>query len=255
MPVNLEKLKYRKDNNLCPRDGRPNVSSRKLCEKCLKAAAAKTERYRQRKINASLCTNCGKFAPVGSSRLCRICKEKASEYCHNSHIARYSKRKKNNQCIVCSCNISADSVSCRNCLDKQSERQRIIRDRNIYDNLCVQCGGSIGSLTGKRCQICIDKRNEWYQGSTTQAKDKKRRDDHRAAVIEHYGGKCVECNESNPLCLAIDHMNNDGNTHRKKINKYGSTFCQWLVYNNFPEDFQILCHNCNMKKHLQGATV
>lgn len=255
MPVNPEKLKYRKDNNLCPRDGRPNVSGRKLCEKCLRAAAAKTERYRQRKIAAKLCTNCGESTPIGSSRLCQICKDKASEYCHNSHIARYNNRKATKQCTMCSSPAVDGKVACQLCLDKQSSLKKDKYKANTAVNKCIQCGDDLGSLTGKRCQTCIDKRNEWYQGSTTQVKDKIRRDGHRDAVIEHYGGKCVECGEDRPLRLAIDHMNNDGNTHRKAINKWGSGFFKWLVDNDFPEGFQVLCHNCNVEKHLNKGDI
>jgi len=255
VPINKEKLKYRKDNNLCPRDGRPNVSGRKLCEKCLKAAAAKTERYRQRKIDASLCTNCGKHAPIGSSRLCQICKDKASEYCHNAHIKRYGFRKTASLCTTCGNQAASGKNVCQPCANRISVVQKRNRDTNVASNLCIQCGGNLCSSTGKRCQICIDKRNEWYQGSTTQEKDKVRRDGHRAAVIEHYGGKCIECDESRPLRLAIDHMNNDGNKHRKKINKCGSGFFKWLVDNDFPEGFQVLCHNCNVEKHLKGVYV
>lgn len=255
MAVNQELLRYRKANNLCPRDGRPNVTNRKLCEKCLKASAVKTEKYRQCKIDAKLCTNCGKYAPTASSRLCKICKDKASKYSHNTYVVRYSERKKNNKCIVCNCDISVDSISCMDCLEKQSARQRIIRDNNTYNNLCVQCGNSLDGLNGKRCKTCIDKRNEWYRGSTTQIKDKIRRDGHRDVVMKHYGGECAECGESRPLRLSIDHVNNDGNVHRKEINKYGSGFFKWLIDNDLPEGFQVLCHNCNIEKYLQRETI
>lgn len=253
MPVNQEKLAYRKANNLCPRDGRPNVPGRKLCEKCLKAAAVKTERYRQRKINASLCTNCGESAPVGSSRLCQICKEKASEYCHNSHIERYNKRKAIKQCTMCSNHAVDGKAACQKCLDKHSSLKKDKYHENALLSKCLQCGDNLGESKGKRCQTCIDRRNAWYQGSTTQTKDKVRRDENRAIVLAHYGGKCVKCNESKPTCLAIDHIEGGGNTHRKEIGKYGSGFFKWLIDNDFPEGFQILCHNCNMSKHLNGG--
>lgn len=255
MLVNKEKLKYRKENDLCPRDGRPNVSERKLCEKCLKSAASRTERYRQHKIDASLCTNCGKNVSTGSSRLCSTCKDKSSEYCHNAYIKRYSSRKQSGICVDCGDVAEYNKTMCESCLSRRSKNQKTKRDALMSDRLCVQCGGSLNFSSGKRCQTCIDKRNEWYQGSTTQIKDKIRRDSHRAAVIEHYGGKCVECDESRFLRLAIDHMNNDGNTHRKKINKWGSGFFKWLVDNDFPEGFQVLCHNCNVEKHLKGVCV
>jgi hypothetical protein len=127
-------------------------------------------------------------------------------------------------------------------------------DENKHIGQCSQCGKNSPVTNGKRCQACIDKRNKWYQGSTTQTKDKTRRENNRAAAIEHYGGKCMCCGETEPCFLAIDHTDGDGNTHRKEINKYGSTFFKWLVDNDFPEGFQVLCHNCNMGKHINGGT-
>ena len=73
----------------------------------------------------------------------------------------------------------------------------------------------------------------------------------RKQVLAHYGGHCVCCKESTYEFLAIDHTNNDGNIHRKKIGRSsGANIARWLRDNNFPEGFQILCHNCNMAKRL-----
>ena len=73
----------------------------------------------------------------------------------------------------------------------------------------------------------------------------------RLRCIEHYGGKCACCGESRYEFLAIDHINGDGNEHRKKIGN-GSCIVGWLIKNNFPEGFRILCHNCNASFGLYG---
>ncbi len=72
----------------------------------------------------------------------------------------------------------------------------------------------------------------------------------RMVCIETMGGKCKCCGEANEIFLAIDHVNNDGHIHRKEVKKrmiYG-----WLIKNNFPPGFQLLCHNCNMAKAIAG---
>jgi hypothetical protein len=251
MATDPKTLAYRKANNLCPRDGRPNKTGRKMCEYCLKKSAEKTERHRQKKKAKGLCLSCGK--KVDNTKFCDKCKKNVAVTLHNSHIKRYNTRKLMNKCTACGDNVEDGIVSCRKCLDKQAIRQKNIRDNNLNAHRCSQCGNDLDGMKGKRCQTCIDKRNSWYQGSTTQSKDKVRRDENREAVIQHYGGKCVECEESRPTCLAIDHIEGGGNTHRRKIGKWGSGFFKWLVDNNFPEGFQILCHNCNMGKHLNGG--
>lgn len=84
-------------------------------------------------------------------------------------------------------------------------------------------------------------------------KNKKRirakRQKKRKLVIEHYGGKCVCCGEKRIEFLAIDHINNDGNEHRKKLT---TKIFYWLIKNNYPDGFQILCHNCNSSKAYYG---
>lgn len=74
----------------------------------------------------------------------------------------------------------------------------------------------------------------------------------RVDAIEHFGGKCACCGETEPDFLAIDHINNDGAEHRKEIGSDGRALYLWLRRNNYPEGFQVLCHNCNMAKGLYG---
>lgn len=71
----------------------------------------------------------------------------------------------------------------------------------------------------------------------------------REKVINHYGNKCVCCGENNPKFLSIDHINNDGNKHRRSIKTFsGFHFALWVVKNSFPKFLQLLCYNCNMAK-------
>lgn len=72
----------------------------------------------------------------------------------------------------------------------------------------------------------------------------------REAAIERYGGKCMCCGESTYEFLCIDHINNDGNKHRKEMNS--TKIHRWLKKNKYPEGFQVLCHNCNLAKGFYG---
>ena len=56
--------------------------------------------------------------------------------------------------------------------------------------------------------------------------------------------------------LTIDHIHGHGNEHRKKMGfKGGSDFYRWLIKNNFPEGFQVLCMNCNWGKRINKEGV
>ena len=79
----------------------------------------------------------------------------------------------------------------------------------------------------------------------------------RQQVFDHYGGECVCCSEATNEFLTIDHINNDGSTHRQSIfgrNKTGGyPFYLWVIRNNYPTDLQVMCMNCNMAKRIYGV--
>jgi hypothetical protein len=49
-------------------------------------------------------------------------------------------------------------------------------------------------------------------------------------------------------------MNNDGAAHRKSGIHAGASFYWFLLRNNFPENYQILCWNCNHAKYINKGT-
>jgi len=69
----------------------------------------------------------------------------------------------------------------------------------------------------------------------------------RLKVLIHYGGnppKCICCGENHIEFLTIDHIYGGGNKHRKEIGG-GYLIHKWLIKNDFPEGFRVLCYNCN----------
>lgn len=72
----------------------------------------------------------------------------------------------------------------------------------------------------------------------------------RIDVIKHYSNgemKCVCCGTEGLVFLCLDHINGDGNEHRKEIGQ-GINVYYWVKRNNFPDGFQVLCYNCNIAK-------
>jgi len=91
-----------------------------------------------------------------------------------------------------------------------------------------------------------------------RARDREAHRRKKQKVMEAYGGAvCACCGEKHFSMLTIDHMNNDGAQHRLEIGKgkknVGSRLYQWLITNNFPPGFQVLCFNCNSSKHINGG--
>lgn len=107
---------------------------------------------------------------------------------------------------------------------------------------------------------------EWFESERIR-KRKLSRDYHnkkgrehdlrrKLTIIQHYGPVCKCCGISKHEFLALDHIDGKGNQHRRDIGiKGGKHFYDWIIKNNFPVGFQILCHNCNFAKDhfLQGC--
>jgi hypothetical protein len=57
-----------------------------------------------------------------------------------------------------------------------------------------------------------------------------------------------------PKFLTLDHVNNDGHEHRKVLkHRNPATLYRWIIENNFPPMFQVLCFNCNCGKNVNGG--
>ena len=91
-----------------------------------------------------------------------------------------------------------------------------------------------------------------------ECSSKKRREyrqRRKVLVLEHYGGKCSCCGETKIEFLTLDHVNNDGKTHREQLGMSSGGFYNWIIKNDFPSEpkLQVLCWNCNMAKAHYGC--
>lgn len=88
-----------------------------------------------------------------------------------------------------------------------------------------------------------------------KAAGKKYRSKVKTAVLAEYGGCCLNpaCKETDPACLTIDHVFDDGAEERKKL-KTGlyAMLRRW----GYPKDrYQLLCHNCQWRKRAYGPDI
>lgn len=94
----------------------------------------------------------------------------------------------------------------------------------------------------RRC--CYYKRKEYYLD-----KLKQYRRETKYAVLLHYSNgilKCSCCGEQHVEFLEIDHTHGGGNKHRRQLGiGSGLYFYRWLINNNFPIGYRVLCSNCN----------
>ena len=73
-------------------------------------------------------------------------------------------------------------------------------------------------------------------------------------VYSAYGHVCVCCGEIQSEFLTLDHVNNDGNTHRKTFGgSQGENILLWIIANDYPDTIQVLCWNCQWGKKKNGG--
>jgi predicted HNH restriction endonuclease len=82
---------------------------------------------------------------------------------------------------------------------------------------------------------------------------RKRNSDLRNEMITAYGSRCACCGEAEIMFLDLDHVQNNGNHHRREFGNQVQILL-WLRENGWPkEDFQLLCCNCNQGKARNGG--
>jgi len=65
----------------------------------------------------------------------------------------------------------------------------------------------------------------------------------RKKLLEIYGDKCACCGEDNPLFLTLDHINNDGAKHKKRVGR--NNIWRDVIKHPDKTKYQTLCFNCN----------
>lgn len=170
---------------------------------------------RRKRLAAGLCGHCGKRPLIdGKSTECEVCKKDRVKRCTKSNDKH------------------------REAMNIRYARKRLER---FEKGLCVRCGKNKLTPGRKTCQFCYD----------TQ---KKRTQCLKDQVYQAYGGyTCNCCGETIPQFLTLDHINGDGNRHRKLVKQNGQGFYKWLIRNNFPPILQVLCYNCNSGRQFNGG--
>ena len=139
--------------------------------------------------------------------------------------------------------------------------------------LCQQCRHKQPIPGKSRCEECKNKGKinyekkskslEWREKNSARVsiwqknnrekknlKESKHKLNLKNQVFDHYGRFCECCGESQVKFLTIDHTNGEGTKHRKILKE---AIYRWLIKQEFPDEFQVLCFNCNCAKGIYGV--
>ena len=233
------------------------------CRVCQPEQAARQRKPKPpRKEYERPCRNCGRCdvclgltAPEGM-KVCRKCGQTKilNEFSRRNDTGGYR-----NQCYECLLAGHGLTVSfiCAACA-RRSTRLRTAdytlcpRCRVYMVRPCKYCGQLFKPQPtgGPVKQYCSD---ECRQEAMHQYRIQQWRT-HRLKILQAYGGdppRCVCCGESILAFLALDHINGGGGKHRQETG--GGGFYVWLAKNNYPEGFQVLCHNCNQGRRMNDG--
>ena len=155
-----------------------------------------------------------------------------------------------------------------------------IRAERIKNGLCMYCGVEPARKGVKTCVVCYNKfkatreslksrgicprcqKNPIKKGRGTCEVCLKRQLDirNRDAKKERYDSlygltngqlRCTNCGLPFYEVLQVHHLGNNGKKHREKIHK-GTSIHRFIIKQNFPTDYLVLCSNCHDFWHKEG---
>lgn len=202
----------------------------KVCMGCKQELQITLFKERKPGIVVSRCKYCvRRFTPIG---LCTVCNKifinnngRAGKACQDCKEELLGSRTGHFRQIELALNI----VTCLGC---SIEFKPDIHNKKYCSKDCEESNTVIKNNKNKR--------------------QKNNQKDNRRELLEYYSNgflRCACCYDEKYNELQLDHINGDGKQHRKELG--GNSFnvlYSWVVKNNYPPIFQLLCSYCNRAK-------
>ena len=208
------------DAKICPKCRKPNDSEcYMLCDTCREIERIRVAKRRsQFKETGGVCDLCGKPLESTEYKRCEHCR-KTSNLNHGRWREKYRK----------------------------------------IEGICSVCHKPYESEQYSTCESCreIDGlyHDKWYQLHREDILEQMRVKHHdaRLQVLQYYSAteipQCACCGDQTVEFLSIDHIDGGGGKHRKKVS---TNFYKWLIRNDFPDGYRVLCYNCNLSRGFNG---
>lgn len=175
-----------------------------------------------------------------SHKLCDVCRKHRRE-------VNITRKHRNVSAGLCACGAVPDSPlkSCTRCRTKSNIRQlKNYADSTQRARLQTNNKKSYERNKTARRQAAL----LYRQKNLFAIRDRERRHrlTNRLIILDHYGGRiCLHCSETRLAALTIDHIDQNGAACRL-IHGQTEKFYRWLIKNDFPLGYRVLCYNCNL---------
>lgn len=137
---------------------------------------------------------------------------------------------------------------------KTKDISEFCKDKVTLDGFSYECNGCHREYYENHKKEYSERHKKRYKINSEKSKryTKEYNLKLKQEVINYYGGKCTCCNETRLDFLALDHINGGGTKQKKQLRSEhkAQNMYAWAKNNNYPKIFQIMCHNCNMSKHI-----
>lgn len=110
--------------------------------------------------------------------------------------------------------------------------------------------------SAKHSALRVARATEWAKANPERRRQNALNYYYRLAdqAIQAYGGyECSWCGIDDPICLVLDHIENNGAEERRQFKYQGASFYKWLRDRGYPKGYQVLCMNCNHGKMRNGG--
>lgn len=125
---------------------------------------------------------------------------------------------------------------------------------NPWDKVCSMCCRSLPISLFCKSRMEADGFNYLCKECSNEASRKEYASCRRKIIYHYSAGRmnCHCCGEDNYEFLSIDHINGGGSKHRTKVGLKTGDFYRWLIKNNYPTGYRVLCYNCNCSLGFYG---
>jgi hypothetical protein len=162
--------------------------------------------------------------------------------------------------IMHSRNVNDKVLLCIRCKkEKTSDSFYLVKDKKYRDSLCKQCRVADACKWAREHKERVartSKKSHERRRFFSRCKDWIRRRNYKYQAIKHYGKngnvECCwpDCGIQDLDVLTLDHINNDGGGSKRGQTNMGQHLYRKLARLNWPEGFQTLCANHQMKKEI-----